>query len=86
MVSLALKKTLNQHNICKGFKVIGIRPFNIAVMVDKLHFYEAFVEVEAFDAKFDKVDLHVKEVPCELIYSWGECLPLLCRFQCFITM
>jgi hypothetical protein len=59
-MSLAFKKTLNQHNICKGFKVIGIWPFNIAIIVDKLHHGEVFVEVEAFDAKFDKVDLHVK--------------------------
>jgi hypothetical protein len=31
-------------------------------MINKLHPSEALVEVEAFDAKFDKVDLHVEEV------------------------
>ncbi len=36
-------------------------------MVDKLHPSEAFVEVKAFNAKFDKVDLHVEEVLGELI-------------------
>jgi hypothetical protein len=47
--------------------VIGIWPLNIAVMVDKLHPSEAFVEVESFDAKFDKVDLHVEKVLGESI-------------------
>jgi hypothetical protein len=41
-----LKKSLNQHNRCKDFKVTKFWLFNVDIMLEKMHPNEAFVEVE----------------------------------------
>jgi len=46
MSVFGLRKSLNQHNICKGFKVTKIWLFNVDIMVDKMHPSEVFVEVK----------------------------------------
>ncbi len=49
-----LKKSLNQHNTCKDFKVNKIWPFNVDIMVDKMHPSEAFVEIKG--CKWDNMN------------------------------
>ncbi len=73
---LVFKKTLNQHNICKGYKATRIWPLNVDVMADKMHISEILCKVwlSWFTCwrSFRGVD-----------YSWKERLSLLCGHWCF---
>jgi len=52
-VSIAFRKTLNPHNMSKGFKATIIWSFNPYVMANKMHLDETFVEIKTPNIEFN---------------------------------
>jgi hypothetical protein len=63
MSKFSSQKTLTPHNICKGFKTIGICLLDHNVIASKMQPNEQFVQI---DINFHIVDLQVEDV-------LGEC-------------
>jgi hypothetical protein len=71
-VSLALRKTLNTHNICKKFEAIGIWPLNLNIMINKIQPNETFMETNFTNVKAHDPKFHAKIQANELFTN--DCL------------